>query len=230
MKSFRNRPIGWRNESYRHYLASKGISTAVRDTRSMPTYLASKGISNKFYARRTLFHGTDERNISSIMNEGLLPKVPLWDERIRRSNVDNIRRNEKELKRLFKAEGTGRKLSDRPEWDIEGYKLQIAREKRDLESLSTPRVSLTTRPEVASRFTTESRGFSPAGKMLSDEQVGGGSKNVILKVAVEENDLVPVSAGGWNLGEFRSLKRIAPEDIGVVSDEERQQLIEGNSK
>lgn len=207
MISFRAKPIGWRGESYRHYLASKGIS-------------------NKFYVRRTLFHGTDERNVSSIMNEGLLPKVPLWDEHGRRINIDNIRRNEKELKRLFKAEGTGRKLSDYPDRDIEGYKLQIAREKRDLERLSTPRVSLTTRPEVASRFATESRGFSPAGKMLSDEQVGGRGKNVILKVAVEDDDLVSESAGGWNLGEFRSLKRIAPEDISVISDEERQKLIE----
>jgi len=28
MRSFRARPVGWRNESYRHYLASKGVKTS----------------------------------------------------------------------------------------------------------------------------------------------------------------------------------------------------------
>lgn len=27
MRSFRSKPVGWRNESYRHYLASKGVRT-----------------------------------------------------------------------------------------------------------------------------------------------------------------------------------------------------------
>lgn len=30
MRSFRSKPVGWRNESYRHYLAAKGISTSRR--------------------------------------------------------------------------------------------------------------------------------------------------------------------------------------------------------
>ena len=29
MNSFREKPVGWRGESYRHYLASKGFSTKV---------------------------------------------------------------------------------------------------------------------------------------------------------------------------------------------------------
>ena len=30
MKSFRSKPVGWMNESYRHYLAAKGIKTKTR--------------------------------------------------------------------------------------------------------------------------------------------------------------------------------------------------------
>ena len=30
MRSFRNKPVGWRNESHRHYLAAKGISTKLK--------------------------------------------------------------------------------------------------------------------------------------------------------------------------------------------------------
>jgi len=30
MKSFRSKPVGWRGESHRHYLAAKGIKTSVR--------------------------------------------------------------------------------------------------------------------------------------------------------------------------------------------------------
>jgi len=30
MRSFRSKPVGWRGESYRHYLAAKGIKTRTR--------------------------------------------------------------------------------------------------------------------------------------------------------------------------------------------------------
>jgi len=33
VRSFRSRPVGWRGESYRHYLASKGVSTVMRSRR-----------------------------------------------------------------------------------------------------------------------------------------------------------------------------------------------------
>lgn len=35
MRSFRSKPVGWRNESYRHYLASKGIKTRYFDRKSL---------------------------------------------------------------------------------------------------------------------------------------------------------------------------------------------------
>ena len=44
MRSFRSRPVGWRNESYRHYLASKGIASKMRVGTN---YLAQKGISTR---------------------------------------------------------------------------------------------------------------------------------------------------------------------------------------
>lgn len=40
MRSFRAKPVGWRNESYRHYLAAKGIKTR---------YLAARDKTKDFY-------------------------------------------------------------------------------------------------------------------------------------------------------------------------------------
>jgi len=203
MRSFRSKPVGWRNDSYRHYLASKGIASS-------------------FYAKRTFWHGTDERSVPAIMSEGLVPKMPLWEERARQIDVENIRRNEKELNRLIRESATGRDLSFDNARDIEGYKAQVAKEKADLKRHSEEKVSLTTSPEVAARFSGESRGFSSEGKMLHRDEVPEG-KNVLLKVTVDDADVVPV-IGNWNLDEVLSFKRIPPETIRVMSEQERQHL------
>lgn len=50
--------VGWRNEGWRHSLAAKGVRTR---------YLVRKEDAK----RLTLYHGTPERNISSIRAEGL---------------------------------------------------------------------------------------------------------------------------------------------------------------
>lgn len=44
MRSFRVKPVGWRGESHRHYLASKGIAS------KMPKYLAAKGVKSKYFS------------------------------------------------------------------------------------------------------------------------------------------------------------------------------------
>jgi len=62
VRSFRGRPVGWRGESYRHYLASKGVST--RGTK----YLASKGIAS---SRRYGVYKADGADLKSYLGENL---------------------------------------------------------------------------------------------------------------------------------------------------------------
>lgn len=40
MRSFRSKPVGWQNDHYRHYLASKGIASKIGGR--SPNYLAAK--------------------------------------------------------------------------------------------------------------------------------------------------------------------------------------------
>jgi len=49
MTSFRSKPVGWRGESHRHYLAAKGIKTVK------------------------VYHGTHPSNRENILKTGLLP-------------------------------------------------------------------------------------------------------------------------------------------------------------
>jgi hypothetical protein len=60
MRSFRSKPIGWRNESYRHYLAAKGIST------------------NKYYSVRRFKRSLDEIALRRAMLDEASP-----DQRVR---------------------------------------------------------------------------------------------------------------------------------------------------
>jgi len=62
------RNLGWRGESYRHYLAAKGVRTG---------YLA-RGDKLREALKRgegkiSLYHGTIRRNVPSVMESGLIP-------------------------------------------------------------------------------------------------------------------------------------------------------------
>lgn len=50
--SFRSRPVGWRHESYRHYLAAKGISTSMRDTRFRSKLLDEEIEKRNYYVKK----------------------------------------------------------------------------------------------------------------------------------------------------------------------------------
>lgn len=49
MRSFRSKPVGWRGESYRHYLAAKGFSTVRDDRLGFPFIKISKNGNHKEY-------------------------------------------------------------------------------------------------------------------------------------------------------------------------------------
>jgi len=62
MKSFRSKPVGWRGESHRHYLAAKGIKTRY-DASKMDTWLLGKPM-----VRRDVdFTGISQEEADEIM-------------------------------------------------------------------------------------------------------------------------------------------------------------------
>jgi hypothetical protein len=62
MTSFRSKPVGWKGESYRHYLAAKGMTTK--------RYFVPRSEA-KFLS---LYHGTTKEALPKILTEGLVPQ------------------------------------------------------------------------------------------------------------------------------------------------------------
>ena len=50
MRSFREKPVGWRGESHRHYLSAKGIKTSYKQKRYMALFdeLEVKRVGDKY--------------------------------------------------------------------------------------------------------------------------------------------------------------------------------------
>lgn len=61
MRSFRSKPAGWRHESYRHYLASKGIAS------KMPKYLAAKGIRMRYFDTEAWPWGKGQQRFKKVL-------------------------------------------------------------------------------------------------------------------------------------------------------------------
>lgn len=62
MRSFRSKPVGWRNESYRHYLAAKGIRTKYFAT---ATQRAAEELAEKFVRTRQRAEDAQLRRVRS---------------------------------------------------------------------------------------------------------------------------------------------------------------------
>lgn len=80
MKNFRAKPVGWQNESYRHYLAAKGVKTSKKKT-----------------APQKYKKGTIKEFVKTRDEDGKLPKkMPKVDEsvtgeKLRRDIIKNIK-------------------------------------------------------------------------------------------------------------------------------------------
>jgi hypothetical protein len=65
VRSFRSRPVGWRSESYRHYLASKGVSTRKYLSKGnfLPSYYKkafAEGLTREEFERKLFAAGRDD--------------------------------------------------------------------------------------------------------------------------------------------------------------------------
>jgi len=106
MRSFRAKPVGWRGDSYRHYLAQKGVGTR-RYAASMKSKIADKinstydkkSVNREFRILQEWLSGGKEDHIKERLGEGMShPQAVIDADRVeegirRQVNVDIKRRS-----------------------------------------------------------------------------------------------------------------------------------------